>query len=68
MVNENEEEVMTPEEFKERMRDAADAKNGAHYDIEDSHRAMDRVMCELLRELGYGEGVDIFEDEPKWYA
>ena len=35
---------------------------------ETAHIVMDNVMCDLLRELGYGEGVDVFEDTPKWYA
>ena len=44
---------ITPEVFAERMRGALD--EGA----EDGHRIMDNLMCELLRELGYGEGIDI---------
>lgn len=35
---------------------------------ETTHVMMDECMCRLLRELGYGEGVDIFEDTGKWYA
>lgn len=37
-------------------------------DPEAVHDKMDKCMCRLLRELGYGEGVDIFEDTKKWYA
>lgn len=33
-----------------------------------AHIQADELMCELLRELGYGEGVNIFENMNKWYA
>lgn len=33
-----------------------------------AHILADELMCKLLRELGYGEGVDIFEKMDKWYA
>lgn len=37
-------------------------------DTEMAHIHADELMCELLRELGYGEGVDIFEKMSKWYS
>lgn len=55
---------MTPEEFAERMRAAARSKG----DAEDHHMLADELMVELLRSLGYGEGCDIFEEMPRWYA
>lgn len=55
---------MSPEKFKEVMNDAI--KEG--FDPELTHAIMDGLMCKLLRELGYGEGVDIFEKSEKWYA
>lgn len=33
-----------------------------------AHILADELMCKLLRELGYGEGVDIFEKMDKWYS
>ena len=33
-----------------------------------AHYLADKLMCELLRELGYDEGVDIFERIQKWYS
>lgn len=33
-----------------------------------AHILADELMCKLLRELGYGEGVDIFEEMYKWYS
>ena len=53
---------MTSQEFKEKM------ERLSKLDTERRHIEMDDAMCELLRELGYGEGVEIFEDVIKWYA
>lgn len=33
-----------------------------------AHIFADELMCKLLRELGYGEGIDIFEKMDKWYS
>lgn len=33
-----------------------------------AHILADELMCKLLRELGYGEGVDIFEKMDIWYS
>ena len=54
---------MTPEEFTAEMLNLQDAK-----DKEDRHRAMDRLMCELLCHLGYSDGIEVFEKTSKWYA
>ena len=54
---------MTPEEFKEKMKNIWDK-----YDEEDGHDLADRLMCDVLRQLGYGEGVEIFEEADKWYS
>lgn len=37
-------------------------------DTEMAHILADEMMCKLLRELGYNEGVDIFEQMSKWYS
>lgn len=59
---------MTPEEFKQAMTDAYHQ----HYEIDNDeevvHVTMDCIMCDLLRSLGYGEGIDIFNNTPMWYA
>lgn len=64
--------MMTPEEFKFAMLDASLTTyefEGHHYfDSESSHEKMDDLMCKALRELGYGEGIDIFCSATKWYA
>lgn len=55
--------MMTPEEFKEKMAFCNDK-----LDEEDGHYEADGIMCKLLKELGYGEGVKIFKAMAKWYS
>ena len=38
------------------------------HNTEMAHILADELMCKLLRELGYGEGVDLFEKMDKWYS
>ena len=54
---------MTPEEFKYQMLRAANTP-----DTELSHIRADELMCEILEELGYGEGIFVFRDMAKWYS
>lgn len=60
--------MITPEDFKERM----DGIVAEYYAIKDDeelcHIKMDDLMCDVLRELGYGEGIDVFDSVKKWYA
>ena len=57
--------TITPEEFAKRMQEIHDRYLD---DEEVVHSEMDDLMCELLRQLGYGEGIDIFDNTHKWYA
>lgn len=59
---------ITPEKFADQMREAYQLYYVGNDDAEDVHIAMDGIICNLLRQLGYGEGVDIFNSTPKWYA
>ncbi len=59
-----EESVMTPKEFARIMAYFRDME----VDMELSHICMDKLMATVLESLGYGEGVDIFKNAPKWYA
>lgn len=59
---------MTPEEFKQAMADAYHKYWVIENDEEFVHIEMDEIMCDLLRDLGYGEGIDIFESTYKWYS
>lgn len=60
--------VMTPEEFKEKILAIKEEYYDGIDDEEVWHRRADKIMCELLRNLGYGEGIDIFNQTPKWYS
>lgn len=57
------EKIITPKQFYEQMKVAFGGD-----DIESNHSAGDDVMCELLKSLGYNDGVKVFEDADKWYA
>ena len=57
--------ALRADKFAEEMREVLERYGD---DEEIVHHIGDGLMCDLLRELGYGKGVDIFEDMPKWYA
>ena len=38
------------------------------YDAQVGHIEADDLMCELLKTLGYRDGVEVFEGMKKWYA
>jgi hypothetical protein len=54
---------MTPAEFYARMQNIADTIS----DPEGAHRLADDLLCDVLMQLGYGDGVAVFEDMDKWY-
>lgn len=54
---------MTPEAFEQAMRDIV-ATTG----IDDGHQMADHLMCELLKSMGYGKGVEVFIAMEKWYS
>ena len=54
---------VTPAEFRKQMDWLAQPG-----DPESSHGMMDDLMCKVLTEHGYGEGVEIFNAADKWYA
>lgn len=56
-------EVMTPEEFEQRMIEISMMD-----DTQDRHEYGDSLMQEVLTQLGYGSGADVFEEFDKWYA
>lgn len=56
-------ETMTPEEFAAKMAEIADDDNQ-----ENRHLAGDHLLCRLLIELGFDEGVAVFESMGKWYS
>ena len=62
--------VLSPEEFLIAMMqiENGEAYHGRYYDGEGQHQDADELMCSVLRSLGYGDGVDIFEKMHKWYS
>lgn len=55
---------MSVEDFAKEMEAIAALDS----DPEKAHVRADDLMCRVLRGLGYGEGIDIFNDIEKWYA
>lgn len=51
------------DEYKNKMVKAIN-----NFDPETGHINCDNVLCELLRELGFGEIVDIWEKQDKLYS
>ena len=56
---------MTPKEFFVKMQTIVDE---FYSDLEVLHSKMDDLMCEVLMELGYDDGVHVFNNADKWYA
>lgn len=61
---------MKSNEFKEKMEEIIKSNMLPVYgfDNEAAHISADNLMCELLIQLGYEEGIQIFKDMPKWYS
>lgn len=57
--------VTTPEDFAAQMKNLSDRYGD---DKEVVHSLMDDLMTQVLAELGYGEGIAIFDSQGKWYA
>ena len=55
---------MTPEKFKNEMIAIAERNLG----LEGFHLEADDLICKVMRELGYSDGIEIFEKHEKWYA
>ena len=56
--------ILGPDGFADQMRQLADGG----YDPEGFHTNADNLLCSLLKNLGYTEGIKIFEMHTKWYA
>ena len=56
--------MISAEEFAKQMKELQETCK----DREAVHSKMDTLMCDVLTELGYGEGVEIFKDTDNWYA
>lgn len=56
---------MTREEAITALRIEANPNN---WDIEKTHSEADKILCELLTDLGYADVVAEWEKVEKWYA
>lgn len=56
---------MTPQEFKEKISSIIH-EEGFYTEV--CHCDMDECMADLLKTLGYSDGIKIFEEYEKWYA
>ncbi len=61
---------MTPEEFKKAMIEIVGRtpEKKGYGDPEGSHSAADDLLCQVLKDLGYNEGIEIFLESERWYA
>jgi len=62
---------MTIEEAVEEIRLCAEIQYGSGIggvDIESAHMMADSVLCQLLRENGFGAVVEAWSEVPKWYS
>ena len=57
--------MITPEEFEKRIKEILADPEGY---TRTYHEDMDELMCKVLEEHGYGDGVKIFREADKWYA
>lgn len=55
---------MTPEQFKDKMLEIIKTNED---DPENAHPEADDLLCDLLKELGYGEGIKLYKEMEKWY-
>lgn len=56
-------EVMDPRDFYTEMVRIAFTEGP-----EMGHIRADELMCEILTQLGYGDGIKLFEEMEKWYS
>jgi hypothetical protein len=54
---------VTPEEFKAAIENVV--SDGWY--TGDWHEEADAIMCELLKQLGYGEGIEIYLSRERWF-
>jgi hypothetical protein len=56
---------MTPAEFRDRMEQIV-ATAERENDSEKPHSDVDKLMSSVLTDLGYSEGIKIYERMPRW--
>lgn len=56
---------VSPDKFRDTMIEIRERNDS---DPEMTHIYMDKFMCKTFKLLGYGEGVEVFEKQDKWYS
>ena len=56
-------QLSSPEWVAAKMREMAEDDSPAV-----QHETADELLCDVLRELGYGDAVDVFEGMKRWYV
>lgn len=59
------EKPLTPDEFLGHIMSLKGKYDG---DTEAFHAAADDLLCKVLRQLGYKEGIEVYKETEKWYA
>ena len=67
-MNENKRREEIADKYKRRLLDVIEKLKRREYDEEFAHRDADDIICELLKELGFGDVVEVYDKIPKWYA
>lgn len=57
--------LISKSDFAERMKKISEDKNLGN---EDQHIKADKLMCRVLRQSGYGKGIEIYNQLNKFYA
>ena len=63
--NDDDNNILYPDIFAAEMQNITENPD---WDTENIHIHMDNLMSALLRKLGYGKAMDIYDKEMKWYA
>ncbi len=45
-----------------------DAQGSDYWSPDEVHSKADDLLCELLRQLGFGEGIDVYESIGRYFA
>lgn len=59
--------MITPKEFKEEMQKLEELY-GNGKDEEEFHIEADHLICKVMANLGYYDGIRIFERNSKWWS
>lgn len=60
--------VCIHDHYLDRMQDIVNLQERDPSDEETLHVNADRLLCDMLRKLGYGDVVDLYDKVNKYYA